>query len=117
MIIKKENREDLKPLLPLYEKSRQLMKEAGNASQWGDGYPSEERLMMDLAQESLYKVLVNDQIIGGFMFGLGPEEEYKSLEGSWLNESPYFVIHRITAPEAKGVTREIFAWTKKQTYN
>ena len=47
MIIKKANREDLKPLLPLYEKSRQLMKEAGNASQWGDGYPSEERLMMD----------------------------------------------------------------------
>lgn len=117
MIIKKANQEDLKPLLPLYEKSRQLMKEAGNASQWGDGYPSEERLMMDLAQESLYKVLVNDQIIGGFMFGLGPEEEYKSLEGSWLNESPYFVIHRITAPEAKGVTREIFAWAKKQTDN
>jgi len=117
MVIKKANREDLKALLALYEKSRQVMKKTGNPNQWGDHYPSEERLEKDLARESLYKVLANDQIIGGFMFGLGPEEEYKSLEGNWLNESPYSVIHRITAPEAKGVTREIFAWAKKQTDN
>lgn len=115
MDIKKASREDLKVLLALYEKSRQLMKKTGNPSQWGDNYPSEERLEMDLAQGSLYKVLANDQIIGGFMFGSGPEEEYKSLEGSWLNESPYSVLHRITAPEAKGVTKEIFAWAIKQT--
>lgn len=117
MEIKQAISEDLNALLPLYEKSRQLMKAVGNPNQWGDDYPPLERLRMDLAQGNLYKVLAKGQIVGGFMFGLGPEKEYESLEGSWLNEEPYHVIHRITAPGVKGVTKEIFAWTKDRTDN
>lgn len=113
-ILKAEIR-DLPQLAVIYDHARRLMRESGNPTQWKEGHPAPELLLEDIARGQLYKVLEEDHLVGGFAFTEGPEEAYATLEGTWLNEEPYRVIHRIGAYGAKGVLREVIAWAMTQT--
>lgn len=115
MEITKAKSGDIEALLPIFAKARQLMIDSGNPDQWSSDYPSRELLERDVAKGELYVIRLEGQIVGGFVFADGPEPVYNGLEGTWLNEAPYKVIHRIAAPEAKGAGRFVFNWAMEQT--
>ena len=71
MEIRKAAMEDLPELLRVYAAARELMKRTGNPTQWGEDRPSRETL--------------------------GVDEAYERLEGQWLAEGPYGVIHRLAS--------------------
>ena len=63
--------------------AKQVMRQAGNANQWIDGYPGEH-----------------------FAFLPSPEPTYAAIyEGAWLDDTmPYHVVHRMGGvPTAKGI--------------
>lgn len=119
MEIRKSTPGDLDTLLQLYAEARDFMAKNGNPSQWGSTYPSAALVQSDVAQGCSYVCIHNGQIAGTFYFKTGTDPSYRKIfDGSWLNELPYGVIHRITsAAGTKGVASFIFQWCFQQCGN
>lgn len=96
MIIRKATERDLPRILDIYAIARQRMKETGNPNQWKDTYPSRELLLSDIAKEWLY-VMEEEEIEGVFVFFVGVEPTYRIIDGAWLNDHPYGVMHRVAS--------------------
>lgn len=118
MNIRKATYEDLPYLLDLFAKARNIMRASGNMNQWNDGYPSEEIVKTDIS-EGVCNVLSNEEgkIIATMAFIPGPDPTYaKIYDGQWLNDSPYYVIHRIAVCEPGHNAAELlFTWGFQQT--
>lgn len=119
MEIRKSTPDDLDTLLQLYADARDFMAKNGNPSQWGSTYPSAALVQSDIDKGYSYVCIQNGQIAGTFYFKTGEDPSYREIfDGSWLNELPYGVIHRITsAAGTKGVASFIFQWCFQQCGN
>ena len=104
--IEKAHMDDLTDILAIYERARGFMAENGNPNQWKKVHPPKESLIENIEAQILY-VLKNDGIIDGvFLFDKGPDPTYEYIEGSWLNDKPYHVIHRIASSgRTKGILK------------
>ena len=93
--IVKATMSDLDRILEIYKRARQFMKDSGNPDQWGDVHPPKDSLIENIEEETLYVFKENGVIHGVFFYSLGPDPTYEYIEGKWLNEEDYGVIHRI----------------------
>lgn len=113
MKIRKAAAGELDAVMEVYRQAREFMAANGNPGQWGEYYPPRYLIEEDIAQGICY-VCVNDgeAIEGVFCFSPGPEASYAVIQGgSWLDERPYHVIHRVAAGEgAHGVAAACFEW-------
>lgn len=104
---------DLRCIMPLFERARQTMREAGNDSQWINGYPSEELIAADIMNGNFYVDVNDGRITGGFAFIIGPEPTYGNIRGRWLNDDPYGTIHRLASSgEVKGLADRCFSFCR-----
>lgn len=105
-IIEKAQMCELDEILAIYERARNFMAENGNPNQWKQVHPPKESLIENIEAEILY-VLKNDGAVDGvFLFDKGPDPTYDYIEGQWLNDRPYHVIHRIASSgRSKGVLK------------
>ena len=110
--------QDLEEILVIYENARKFMRENGNPNQWKYVHPPKESLIENIKEQKLY-VLKNDGIIDGvFFFDKGPDPTYDYIEGAWLNDRPYSVIHRIaSAGRVKGVLKTCVEWCLERCGN
>lgn len=111
MNIRKAFRKDLAAIMAVLEAAKGIMRASGNMGQWVNGYPSEEVILHDI--EKGYGFVVEEgRIVGYFAFIPSPEPTYSYIEGgSWLNDEPYHVVHRIGSyPEVHGVFTAIMDW-------
>ena len=106
MRVEKANLSDLEKIIKIYSHAREKMALNGNPTQWGTEYPYEHLLVDDITVGRLYKVVENEETVGVFFMESGPDETYLEIEGKWLNDEPYYVIHRIASSgTAKGVLK------------
>ena len=98
--------EDLPVILRLRDQAREIMRSYGNTFQWPDGYPPEEKFINDIEQRCSF-VMADESgmLVGTFAFIPGPDITYKVIyDGQWLNDEPYYVIHRIAStPDSHGI--------------
>lgn len=113
-MIRKAVHSDLNEILEIYENARRFMAENGNPDQWKNVHPPKASLIENINEQKLY-VLTNDGIIDGvFFFDNGPDPTYEYIEGAWLNDKPYCVIHRIASSgRVKGVLKECVEYCLK----
>jgi RimJ/RimL family protein N-acetyltransferase len=105
-MIRHGNIEDLETIMSIYESARQFMRSRGNASQWANGYPSEDLLRDDIAKGHLFVGCNStDQILYVFAFIIGEDPTYQVIDGAWLNDRPYGTIHRLASA---GITTGVF---------
>ena len=98
-------------IMEVYAQARQFMAQNGNPDQWGTAYPSEEMIRQDILNGKCYVNLNGNQIRAVFYFAVEADPTYGYIEGAWLNDAPYGVIHRIAVGESgKGVAAECFAF-------
>lgn len=118
MLVRRSQEKDINAIMKMYEKSRKYMKENGNPTQWGDTFPSLELVKKDILKDG-YVVIENVQIIGVFVLEENAHEHaYEVIDGNWLNEKPYAVIHRLaTGGTHKGVGKFILEWCFKKFNN
>lgn len=84
----------------LYAKS---VRKAEGSTQWQDGYPNEHTLQNDIAQGWGYVFTLNNIVISYVAIILGVEPAYEAIEGRWLGDAPYIVVHRMAvAAQHKG---------------
>ena len=90
---------DLPRIFEVYAVARQLMRESGNPHQWGDGnYPDRALIESDIAAGHSYVLVEGEEILATYFLAEGPDPCYSvMLEGAWLDEEPYVVIHRIAS--------------------
>lgn len=111
--------DDLPQILTIYEEAREFMRRTDNPNQWWDYHPAESILREDIPKGQLY-VIESEGMIGGvFAYIQGTDPTYLEIEGgSWLNDEPYGVIHRIAvAHRGQGLIARIFDWAMTQCPN
>ena len=110
MQIRHATAEDLASILPIYDHARTYMRENGNPTQWGDSYPDEGILREDLTRNRLFVCVEDEEILGVFCYFFGEDPTYQRIyEGSWKNDLPYGVLHRIAvASHRSGVASFCF---------
>lgn len=119
MHIRKSFEEDIDTIMSLIESGRQIMRSDGNMNQWEKGYPSRSQIKLDVERGVSYVCIEGTEKIGTFAFIPGPEPAYaKIYDGSWPNDNPYFVIHRIASKaEAHGIFQLIMDYCFARTNN
>lgn len=108
-MIEKATLSQLPQIMAIYERARTFMAETGNPDQWGTAYPPEEMIRQDILDGKCYVNLEGETIRAVFYFALEADPTYGYIEGAWLNDALYGVIHRIAVGEnGKGAAAECF---------
>ncbi len=109
---------DLPRLMAIYNKARDFMAANGNPGQWINGYPQQTQIAQDIAQGHSYVCEADGQIHGVFYFAIEADPSYASIEGQWLNDLPYGVIHRIAVDSPqRGLSLMCLDWCFQQIPN
>ena len=107
MLIRKSGFDDLDQINSIYEKAREFMRESGNLNQWTNGHPSRETANLDILEEKSYVCIHEDKIAAVFYFAIEDDPTYAEIDGMWLNDLPYGVVHRIArARDVRVVDKE-----------
>ena len=101
MKIRKAKTDDLPQIRNIYKAAKEYMNTSGNPNQWAAGYPPEEYLTEDIKCSRLYVCEEGEKLCGVFMFSLADDPTYHYIEGAWINDEPYGVIHRIASDGTK----------------
>ena len=114
-MIRKATVKDLDQLEIIYEKARQFMRAHGNFNQWIQGHPNRDDLMRSLRAKELYVVEINQVIQASFVLMERKDPTYAYIEGSWLSDAPYVVLHKVaTRHEIKGMGTCIIDYAKRK---
>lgn len=104
---------DIERLMEIFLSAKGIMRACGNLNQWSDTYPDLGTVRHDI-EEGVCKVLCdeNGDITATMAFIPGPDHTYSMIhDGEWLNDEPYYVIHRIAASESgKNSARILLDW-------
>lgn len=69
------------------------------SNQWQDGYPNPEVIKKDIEKGVGYILTKGKTIIGYCAVVVNYEPEYQKIEGKWLTNSDFVVIHRLALSE------------------
>ncbi|HIQ99621.1 MAG TPA: GNAT family N-acetyltransferase [Candidatus Scybalocola faecavium] len=87
--------EDLPEIMEIISMAVAYMKE-NHIAQWSDTYPDAARILKDMEAAESYVCLAGERIIGTGVLSLREEPNYARIDGgSWENNGPYGVIHRL----------------------
>ena len=116
MKIRKATYEDIPEVMELFARARNIMRASGNLHQWNDSYPSEDIVRQDISAGVCY-LLCEEKILATMAFIPGPDPTYSVIyDGKWLDDSPYYVIHRIAVYEpGHNAANKLFEWGFNQT--
>lgn len=111
---------DLDRLMKIFDYARNFMASVGNGNQWISGYPSRELIVQEINARHCY--VCEDEsgiILGTFCFVPSPDPYYTVIaDGAWLNDEPYYVIHRIASDGShKGIGKICLDWCAEQCSN
>jgi len=111
MIIRKSTPADLASVMEIYAYARGYMKSHGNPSQWQDNHPPIEMIEKDIESERSYVCIDGNKIVAVFYFNIEDDPTYNKIDGKWLSDAPYGVVHRIArGPDAKGAGSFCLNW-------
>ena len=128
MVIRLATPADIPALRPVFEAAKAIMRADGNHDQWSaPGFPDDSLLLRDIARgggfviENRWPVgaghdegktvmpgltghLAAPRIVAYFALLPSPEPTYDVIDGAWLTDGPYGVIHRMASyPEVHGI--------------
>ena len=111
MTIRPATYSDIDILMEIFEGAKKIMRSSGNLHQWTDGYPSPEIVTDDIEKGHCFVLCDEETIVGTMALIPGPDPTYSYIEGNWLDDSPYYVIHRIaTSAPGRNVARMMLDW-------
>jgi len=95
VIIRKTTASDLDEVCLIYADARDFMRESGNPDQWRGSHPRRETIEDDIADGHSYVCVREGAIAAVFYFNIEFDPTYGRIDGQWLNDKPYGVVHRI----------------------
>lgn len=70
------------------------------SSQWQDGYPNFETVINDIEKEQNYVLKQNEKLVATAAVIFNYEPAYDALEGNWLTQGDFLVVHRLAVGDA-----------------
>ncbi len=115
MRIRLAKEKDLPQIRTIYKAAKSYMDASGNPNQWAVGYPPEEYLREDIELFRLYVCEEDDILCGVFLFAVMDDPTYHYIDGAWMNDEPYGVIHRIASDGVKkGIFQTVVEYCKEK---
>lgn len=109
MVFRKTQEKDKDQVIGLWRQAQAYFKEQG-IDQWQDGYPNEESLASDMASEESYvltdvsdteAVDAQEHVVATAFISFRGEPDYHVIyDGSWQENGPYGVVHRVAVENA-----------------
>jgi hypothetical protein len=95
------------------------MRQKGNPTQWGDTYPNDEIINRWIDKDGYVVVDSNGKIVAVFGFVENTTEPgYDSIDGAWLNDEPYSVVHALAVSHTNiRAAKFIGDWVFKRSNN
>lgn len=75
----------------------QMRKE--NKQQWDESYPAMEHIMADLSCGYAYVLCADGRVVAYAAVVFDGEPTYRSIDGKWLSDLPYVVVHRLAVSD------------------
>ena len=128
MNFRKSTFDDVDRILEIIEKAKIELRKLG-LDQWQNGYPNREVIESDVKKGISYvleETAENNKKPGEKVFGkivgtivLSPEREepYSKIEGKWITNDDYIVIHRLAVDSEiknKGIATKILEFSEKE---
>ena len=93
----------------ILQQAIQRRKEDGS-NQWQDGYPNPEVIQKDIEKGAGFVLVEGKTIIGYSAVLINDEPAYATIEGNWLTNGDFVVLHRVAISEkhlGKGLAKLI----------
>ncbi len=91
---------DLDEMAKIYASARAFMRASGNHNQWKDDRPDMNEVRRDILSGHSYVIEENACMVAVFSALPSPDPTYSYIKGAWLNDLPYYVIHKIAKKDA-----------------
>ncbi|MGM9551179.1 MAG: GNAT family N-acetyltransferase [Clostridia bacterium] len=117
MFIRHATLSDIDEIMEIYSHAQKFMADNNNPNQWGSVYPPRQLIENDI--DSMYVCMENDFIACVFYYAQENDPTYDVIyEGSWQNDLPYGVVHRIASSHiTKGAARFCLNWAYEKCKN
>lgn len=115
MEIRKTRVSDIAGIEHVFRDAKQSMKAAG-IRQWDDTYPSAKEVQSDMEKGASYVLCDEEKVVGYSAIVFSDDVNYQKIEGKWLNDEPYGVIHRtsiLSSYKGKGLAGMFFDYAEK----
>lgn len=92
------------------------LRKSEGSEQWQNGYPNEQTVAEDLASQSGYLLIDEDVPVAYAAIVFEDEPAYAQIDGAWLTDGPYAVVHRVArsaAATTKGVAERVYRFTEE----
>lgn len=100
--VKKAIIQEIDSIWNMFEQGIAKRKREGSL-QWQYGYPNRNTILADIEKDYGYVVTYKNEICGYFALIFDIEPAYEAIEGVWLNNNDYGVIHRLVTNQERKV--------------
>ncbi|GJH41101.1 N-acetyltransferase [Capnocytophaga sp. HP1101] len=90
------------------------------SNQWQDGYPNEAVVANDIAHQYGYVLTEGNEVLGYCALIINNEPAYEVIEGQWLTDGDFMVIHRVALSPAhlgRGLAKLILQQAEQVAHN
>lgn len=91
----------------LLDSVRRMLQEGKH--QWNENYPTQMHILDDIKNDVGYVLEKEERIIGYGAVVFTGEPAYDNIDGMWLSDKPYVVVHRIAVAmdlQSQGIGRQ-----------
>jgi GNAT superfamily N-acetyltransferase len=108
---------ELSETAPIWELLQQaiLRRKNDGSNQWQDGYPNLNVVKNDIEKGYGFVLVEGEKIIGYVAVIINNEPAYEAIEGKWLTNDDFVVIHRVAIAEnhlGKGLAKKIMNYVE-----
>lgn len=90
------------------------------SEQWQNGYPNLQTIEKDIQNNFGYVLTVNETVAVYVAIILNDEPAYEKIDGKWLTNGDFGVIHRVAISEnfsGKGLAKKLFDYIEEHIKN
>ena len=109
-MIRRTELTDIASVMEVIADAQRRLRDSG-VDQWQDGYPTAEIIAADVAQAESYVYTIDNKIVATAVISFAGEITYTEIDGKWMDDSPYVVIHRLAVRagyERQGLAVKMF---------
>jgi GNAT superfamily N-acetyltransferase len=96
---RKAIKDDIPTIWEILQQAIRRRREDGSI-QWQDGYPNPDVVTHDIEKRSGYVLTEEDRVIAYCSIAINDEPEYLRLQGKWLTQGDFVVVHRIAVGDS-----------------
>jgi GNAT superfamily N-acetyltransferase len=108
--LRKAEIEDRNMIWNILQQAIERRKQDGS-TQWQQGYPNLDTVESDIAKGFGYVLTVDGEIAVYTALILNDEPAYSTIEGAWLSNGEFVVVHRVAVDEkfaGQGLAKKLF---------